>query len=308
MIRYTAIRAAQVLVTIWGVLTVLFFVMRLSGDPSALFMNEQTTAEEAAQIRRTLGLDRPLVVQYVQFMGSAVVGDFGTSLRSGQPAMAAAFERLGPTVELSVVGLALSVAIGVPAGIFAAVKRGTLVDRIATGSSVLVEGIPTFLLAILLISIAAVQLRLLPAAGYGTAQHLVLPALALAGFSLARFTRMTRSVMLETLGQDYIRTARAKGQREMVVVGYHALKNAAIPIVTTIGLTFTGFISGAVVIETIFAWPGIGRLTIAAVGQRDYPVVQAAAFLIAMLTVATTFFTDLAYTALDPRTRKGRRT
>jgi peptide/nickel transport system permease protein len=304
--RYVAKRTLQVFVTVWGVITVLFFVMRMSGDPATLFMNENTTVAQTVQIRHFLGLDHPLPMQYLKFLGDTVTGNFGSSLRSNQPAMQAALERIGPTLELSVVGLGLSILLGVPLGMLAAMKRGSFIDRFATAFAVVVEGIPTFLLAVLLISFAAVRVKIFPVAGSGGVNHLVLPAVALGGYSLGRFTRMTRSVMLEELSQDYIRTARAKGQRELVIVGYHALKNAAIPIVTTIGVTFTSFISGAVVIETIFAWPGIGRLTIAAVGNRDYPVVQAAAFLIALLTIATTFLTDVAYTVLDPRVRKDR--
>jgi peptide/nickel transport system permease protein len=305
MLRYVLIRIGQVVITIWGVTTVLFFVMRFAGSPAALFMNTQTTPQEAAQIEQTLGLNRPLVVQYLDFVGNVAHGNFGTSLASGQSAMGEATSRMAGTLELSVVGLLLSIVVGIPLGILSATRRGGVVDRLATGFAVFVEGIPTFLLAIILIAVFAVRLKVLPVAGAGSLAQMVLPSVALAGYSLARFTRMTRSVMLETLSQDYVRTARAKGQREVVVVARHALKNAAIPLVTTIGLTFAGFISGAVIIETVFAWPGVGRLTIDAVGQRDYPVVQAAAFLIALLTVSITFVTDLTYAALDPRVRRG---
>jgi peptide/nickel transport system permease protein len=301
--RYIVTRLLQIVVAVWGVATLVFVLMRLSGDPVALFVTEQTTPAEREEIRRQLGLDQPLPVQYVKFLSRAAVGDFGNSLRLGQPALGVVLERFSATVELAVVALVLSVAVGIPAGVFAAAKRGSGLDHFTMVVSVLGQGIPTFILAILLIWLFAVQLHWLPVGERGTPEHLILPAVTLAAYSLARLARLTRSAMLEVLGQEYVRTARSKGLAEWLILRRHALRNAAIPVVTTIGVTLAQFIGGAVITETIFAWPGVGRLLVQAVGQRDYPIVQAAVVITGLSVVMGNLLTDVLCAVLDPRIR-----
>ena len=304
MAGYLLARFAQLVVAVWGIATLVFVLLRLSGDPVTLFVNDQTTPAQVEQIRHQLGVDQPLPVQYAQFLQRAALGDFGTSLRLGQPALAVVLGRLDATVQLALVSLALSILVGVPVGIVSAARRGSTLDHLSMVAAVLAQGIPTFLLALVLIWVFGVELRWLPVGDRGTPEHLILPSMALAAYSLARLARLTRSAMLEVLDQDYMRTAHAKGLSRWLSLRRHALRNAAVPVLTTIGFTFAQFIGGAVITETVFAWPGIGRLLIQAVGERDYPVVQAAVVVIALGVVLVNLVTDLACAAIDPRIRR----
>ncbi|MDQ3914745.1 MAG: ABC transporter permease [Actinomycetota bacterium] len=304
MLRQVGVRVGQLMITMVGITTIMFLLMRLSGDPSTLFITEAHTAEQQAEIRRTLGLDESLPVQYGSFIRRAAIGDFGMSLRLRRPALDVVLERLGPTLTLAAAGLLISLLVGIPLGRLAATHQGRAPDQLSMAIAVVLQGIPTFLLAILLIWVFAVELRLLPVGGRGSLAHLILPAITLAAYSLARFARLTRSSLLDVLHQDYIRTARSKGLSERVIERRHALRNAGLPIVTAAGLTFAQFISSAVVTETVFSWPGVGSLMIQAVGQRDYPVVQACVFVVAFLVVMVNLLTNISYVFLDPRTRR----
>jgi peptide/nickel transport system permease protein len=256
-----------------------------------------------AATRHALGFDRPLYEQYARYVTRAAQGDLGTSLRSSRPVAELIMQRLPATVELTFAALLIAVAIAVPAGIISAVKRGSAIDRLAMVGAVAGQAVPIFWLALLLIAFFGVRLRWFPVYGTGTLAHLVLPAVSLSTIILGRLARLVRSSMLEVLGQDYVRTARAKGLAEPRVLGAHALKNAAIPIVTLLGLQFAQLLGGAVVTETIFAWPGIGRLVVEAIFNRDFPVVQGVVLVVSLIFVAVNMLVDLAYAALDPRVR-----
>jgi peptide/nickel transport system permease protein len=299
-------RLFHFLIVIWGVTTLVFIALRMTGDPAVMLLPGDPTVAEIALMRHKLGLDRPLAEQYVAFVANAFVGDFGQSFRHGIPAASVVLERLPASALLASTALLLAAALAVPMGILAAVKRGKLTDAIVMLLAVIGQGVPFFWLGLMLILVFGVQLRLLPTGGYGTPQHLVLPSLALSAFIAASTARIARSSMLEVLGQDYIRTARAKGLSLPVVVLKHGLRNAAIPIVSYLGLQMGQLLGGTVVVEEIFSWPGVGRLLLQAISFRDYPVVQAATFILAMIFVAVNFLVDVIYALLDPRVRDQR--
>jgi ABC-type dipeptide/oligopeptide/nickel transport system permease component len=286
-----------------GVSLVVFGLVHLSGDPVLLMVSSDAPPDVVATTRHALGLDRPLLEQFADYVARVAQGDLGTSLRSSRPVAALIRERLPATVELTVAALLIAVAIAIPAGIVSAVKRGSALDRLAMVGAVAGQAVPIFWLALLLIAFFGVYLRWLPVFGRGSLAHLVLPAVSLSTVILGRLARLVRSSMLEVLGQDYVRTARAKGVGEVRVLAGHALKNAAIPIVTLLGLQFAQLLGGAVVTETIFAWPGIGRLVVEAIFNRDFPVVQGVVLVVSLIFVAVNLLVDLAYAALDPRIR-----
>jgi len=300
---YLVRRLLQSLLVLFGVSFVVFAILFLTGDPAAVLLPPEATAEDIRRFREAMGLDDPFLVQYARWLAGAVRGDFGTSIRHGEPAFRLVLERMPATLELAGAGLALALALAVPAGVVSAVRRNTPLDYLATVVALLGQSMPTFWLGIMLILLFSVQLNLLPSSGRGSLEHLVLPALTLGLFTTARITRLTRSGMLEVLGQDYVRTARAKGVAEPPVVWKHAFKNAAIPIVTIVGLELGTLLGGSVITETIFAWPGVGRLSVQAIYNRDYPVVQAAVFLLASTFVVINLLVDVVYTYLDPRIR-----
>jgi len=300
---YLLRRLWQSLLVIFGVSVVVFLILHLTGDPAALMLPPDATAEDIAKFRHDMGFDDPVAVQYVRFLKGAVRGDFGQSIRHGEPAMGLVVERLPATFELAGAGLVIALALAIPAGIVSAVRRNTSVDYISTVVALLGQAMPTFWLGIMLILVFSVRLNWLPSSGRGDVEHLILPAITLGLFTTARITRLTRSGMLEVLGQDFIRTARAKGMGEPPVVWKHALKNAAIPIVTIVGIELGTLLGGSVITETIFAWPGVGRLSVQAIFNRDYPVVQSAVFLLASTFVIVNFLVDVVYTYLDPRIR-----
>jgi len=288
-----------------GVAAVIFVLLHLSGDPVALLVPADAPPEVMQDTRRALGLDRPLPQQFFIYLSRAAAGDLGTSLRHNLPVAQLIRERLPRTMLLAAAALALAIAIAIPAGIVSALRRGTLVDRLAMVLAVAGQAVPIFWLALMLIWLFAVRLEWLPVFGSGTLLHLVLPAVSLSTIVLGRLARLVRSSMLEVLGQDYVRTARAKGLGETSVVWRHALKNASIPIVTVVGLQLAQLLGGAVVTETIFAWPGVGVLAAEAVFNRDFPVVQGVTLVISLIFVATNLAVDLAYVALNPRIRLG---
>ena len=280
-----------------------FGLVHLSGDPVLLMVSSDAPPDVVATTRHALGFDRPLHRQFTDYVTRAARGDLGVSLRSSLPVATLIRERLPATVELTVAALLIAVAVAVPAGILSAVKRGSALDRLAMVGAVAGQAVPIFWLALLLIAFFGVYLRWLPVFGRGSLAHLVLPAVSLSTAILGRLARLVRSSMLEVLGQDYVRTARAKGVGEVRVLAGHALKNAAIPIVTLLGLQFAQLLGGAVVTETIFAWPGIGRLVVEAIFNRDFPVVQGVVLVVSLIFVAVNLLVDLAYVALDPRIR-----
>jgi ABC-type dipeptide/oligopeptide/nickel transport system permease component len=286
-----------------GVSFVVFFILHLTGDPALVLLPPDATAEDIRRFREAMGFNDPFLVQYGRFLSGALHGNFGQSVRHGEPAFGLVVERLPATVELSAAALAIALGLAIPAGIVSALRRNTAVDYISTVTALLGQSMPTFWLGIMLILVFSVWLNLLPSSGRGTLQHLVMPAVTLGLFTTARIMRLTRSGMLEVLSQDYIRTARAKGVSDPPVVWKHALKNAAIPIVTIVGIELGTLLGGAVITETIFAWPGVGRLSVQAIYNRDYPVVQAAVFVLASTFVLVNLLVDVVYTYLDPRIR-----
>lgn len=306
MTTFLLARLAQSIVVILGVLFLVFIILQLTGDPARLMLSPQATLEDIERVRRQMGFDRPLPEQFLRFLGGAVRGDFGRSLRyTDQPALAIVVERFPATVELALATLAWSIPVALVLGLASAVRRASVSESVAMTTALLGQSMPSFWLGLMLILVFSVNLGLLPSSGRGTLSHLVLPALTLGGFFMARLTRLVRSGLLDVLGQDYVRTARAKGLAERIVVARHAFKNAAIPIVTILGLDIGTLLGGAVITETVFAWPGIGRLAIEAIAVRDFPVVQADVFFIALTFVAINLVVDVLYTWLDPRVRLG---
>ncbi len=303
MIVYLLRRLAQSVLVLLGVSFVVFFILYLTGDPALVLLPPDATAEDVREFRARMGFNDPFVVQYGRFLGGALRGDFGQSVRHGEPAFHLVLERLPATFELSGAALLIALMLAIPAGVVSAVRRNSVTDYVATVVALLGQSMPTFWLGIMLILIFSVQLNVLPSSGRGGIEHLLLPAVTLGLFTTARITRLTRSGMLEVLNQDYIRTARAKGVSGPPVVWKHALKNAAIPIVTIVGIELGTLLGGSVITETIFAWPGVGRLSVQAIYNRDYPVVQAAVFLLASTFVLVNLVVDLLYTYLDPRIR-----
>jgi peptide/nickel transport system permease protein len=294
------------------VAALVFVITRLApGDPAAVMLGEQATAADIAQLRASYGLDKPLPVQFAYWLGELARGNLGQSIFLQRPVTQALLERAEPTLFLTLFAMAIAIAIGVPCGIVAAVWRNGAVDQGLSGFAMLGASIPSFWLGLILMQVFAVGLGWFPVAGYGDPgvplsdrlRHLVLPAIVLGVVNSALILRFTRASMLDVLGEDHIRTARAKGVSEWRVVLHHALRNALIPVVTVLGLTFALLIGGAIVTETVFGLPGIGNLVVSAVLRRDYPVIQGALLVIAGLYVLINLLIDLAYLAIDPRVK-----
>ena len=299
---YVIRRAWQSLTILLGVSIVVFALMHLSGDPIRLLAPIDTTAEELEALRKLHGLDRPLPVQYWNFLSGVLRGDFGKSLRSGENALHLALERVPATARLALTALAFSLIVALPFGVLAAVKRNTWIDRTVMGAALIGQSMPVFWLGILLILVFAVNFGVLPATGTRAGwRSLILPGITLGMFNMARTARLLRSELLEVLQAEYIMTARAKGMSARVVLWRHAFRNAVIPLVTLIGLDLGALLAGSVITETIFAWPGIGRLSVNAIYGRDYPVVQAAVLVVASIYVIINFLVDLSYAFLNPR-------
>ena len=303
MKTYLARRLAQSVLVLLGVSFVVFFILHLTGDPALVLLPPDASADDVNRFRESMGFNDPFIVQYGRFLAGALRGNFGQSIRHGEPAFDLVIERMPATLELASAALLIALALAIPAGIVSAVRRNTVVDYVSTVIALVGQSMPTFWLGIMLILFFSVRINALPSSGRGGLEHLVLPAITLGLFTTARITRLTRSGMLEVLNQDYIRTARAKGVGGSPIIWKHALKNAAVPIVTIVGIELGTLLGGSVITETIFAWPGVGRLSVQAIYNRDYPVVQAAVFLLATTFVLVNLVVDVIYTYLDPRIR-----
>jgi ABC-type dipeptide/oligopeptide/nickel transport system permease component len=301
--EYVIRRLALSGVAMLGVITIVFLLLHVSGDPATLLVSQDATQQDIDRIREAYGLDQPLSVQYARFVARVVRGDLGFSYRQGLPVGELLVERLRATFELALAGLAVAVLLGVPLGLIAAARRGSAVDTAAMTVALLGTSVPSFWLGLLLIIVFGVQLGWLPVSGYGSLQHLLMPAFVLGGFYAAQISRLTRTSLLEVLAQDFVRTARAKGLAARSVLLKHVLRNAALPVLTVLGLDFGRMLGGAVVVETIFAWPGMGRLAVQAVLGRDFPVVQGAAIMGAVVFLAVSLMIDLLYGWVDPRLR-----
>jgi peptide/nickel transport system permease protein len=303
MRAYAVSRLLQTALVVFLSLTAVFGMVRLSGDPVLLFMPMDIQAKDVNEFRQRLGFNDPLPVQYARFVGGALRGDFGESLRYRRDAMSLVLERLPATLLLAGTALLLTLAVAVPLGVLSAVRRDGVLDHVGTIAAVLGQATPGFWLGLMLIYLFSVHLRWLPTGGMGSVAHLIMPSIVLAAFYASRITRLTRSAVLEVLGEEYILTARAKGLGEGRVIGKHTLRNSAIPIVTLAGLELGQILGGAVVTETIFAWPGLGRLTVQALLNRDFPVVLAAVFFVSVTYTLLNLAVDLLYGWLDPRVR-----
>lgn len=302
-VQYVVARIGQALFLLLGVSTIVFVVLRLSGDPVLLLLPQDASPEAIAEMRHAFGYDAPLPEQYRRFVLRLIRLDFGESLSYNQPALDIVFSRMPATLRLAVAATLVTVLVGVPFGILAAVRRNSWVDRLGLIVALIGTSAPTFWVGILLILLFSVHWRIFPSIGDEGLQSLVLPAVTLGVFSLAKISRITRSAMLEVLSSDYLRTGRAKGLRERVILLSHAFPNAMLAVVTVAGLEFALLLGGAVITETVFAWPGMGRLAVQAIGARDYPLVQAIVFVFAVLVLLVNLLLDLAYPLLNPRMR-----
>lgn len=306
MLRYLGSRLMRAVLTIFLVLSFAFIILRLSGDPAILIMSPDAPPEALEAFRKGWGLDAPLWRQYVGFFLNLLQGNFGMSMRDSSPAMDLVVERIPATLAITVPAFLIKLLIGIPAGVFAALHRHSLADRLVMSLSVAGYTIPSFVLGLVLVLVFAVGLGWLPSGGNATLQHAILPIITLSLGGAAVLARFTRSAMLEVMGQPYIRTASAKGLLWRQVVRRHALPNAAIPTVTVIGFMVGSLIAGAVVVESVFSWPGAGRLLVSAVANRDLAVVQCLLFLVAVTMVSANLIVDAIYGLIDPRLRSGR--
>jgi ABC-type dipeptide/oligopeptide/nickel transport system permease component len=301
--QYLLRRLASTLFAVWAVATLVFLLVRVTGDPAVLLLSEQYTQEDLARVRQRLGLDRPLPVQYARFLAGVPALEFGRSYRFDQSARTLVLERLPATLMLAAAAMAIALVVSVPLGVISAARRNSAFDLGGSFFSFLGFAVPTFWLGTMLLILFGVLLRWLPTSGYGSPRHLVLPAITLATYPMGQFARVVRSEMITALTEDYVRTGRAKGLPERRVLFVHALRNAALTFITLVGLVAGALLGGAVVTETIFGWPGLGRLVIQATVSRDYPVIQTVVILLALLFAAINLIVDLLYAFLDPRVR-----
>lgn len=316
-------RLWQSIIVIIGVTLITFLALQMSGDPTYLYVSERATLEEIARTRHALGFDQPLYVQYLTFLKNLLHGDFGNSLSYKRPAIDAVLEALPATLELTIFAMILAVVVAIPLGVVAALNRGTAVDGSIMTVAMAGQSVPSFWLGIMMIMYLGLYLKILPISGHvpflmpllhgevlkafeqlpQAIYYLIMPGFAVAFYSISRNARLVRSSLLEVLGQDYVRTARAKGISESAVVIHHALRNAWLPVVTMIGLEFGFLLGGVVVVEMVFSWPGIGRLIFNAINQRDIPVVQAAVVVLALVFICLNLIVDLVYAKIDPRVK-----
>jgi peptide/nickel transport system permease protein len=300
---YIARQIVQLVVVVIGISILSFGILHVIGDPVLLLLPQNAGKEEFERYRHLLGLDRPIYVQYWAFASQAIVGNFGRSWYGDAPAFKLVIERMPPTIYLTFAGLGVALLIAIPLGALAALRRHSFVDTLCTMIATAGQALPLFWLGIMLIIIFAVRLKLLPASGYGTWQHFLMPSLCL-GMAFAPITmRLVRSGMIEVLSMDYIKTARSKGIAERRVVWKHAFRNAAIPVITVLGLQFGQLLGGAIVTETVFAWPGVATLTVESIRNQDFPVVQCAVILLALIIVSVNFLVDMLVGLIDPRIR-----
>jgi peptide/nickel transport system permease protein len=303
MKRYALRQLIQLAVVVVGISMLVFAILHVIGDPVLLLLPQNAGKEEYERYHKLLGLDKPIYVQYWKFASRAVLGDFGTSWYTSTPAFKLVLERMPPTLYLTTAGLMMALLIALPLGILAALKRHSFVDNLCTMVAVAGQAMPIFWLGIMLIIIFAVRLKALPASGYGTWEHFLMPAFTLGAFLAPITMRLVRSGVIEILNMDYIRTARAKGFAEPTVIVKHAFRNACIPVITVLGLQFGQLLGGAIVTETVFAWPGVATLTVDSIRNQDFPVVQCAVVLLALIIVAVNFLVDMIVGLIDPRIR-----
>jgi len=304
MSRYFLSRLAQLVPVVFGVVTIVFLLLHLiPGDPVEIMLGESAVAAQREELRRELKLDRPVAAQYVEFLGGLVTGDLGVSFRSREPVLREILSRFPATMLLAAASLLVALLFAVPLGVLSAMRQHSPLDHLSAFLAMLGLSMPNFWLGPLLILVFSIRMGLFPVAGYGTTRHLVLPALTMGAGMAAILMRMLRSSLLEEIRQEYVRAATAKGLSRRAAVLRHALKNSAIPVLTVLGLQFGALLSGSIITETIFSWPGIGRLLIQAIDARDYPLVQGCVLFIALCTVAVNLATDLLYSRLDPRIR-----
>lgn len=301
---YIRRRLLQSIIVIWGVSLIVFVLLRLApGDPVSLLLSETATPEQIEEARERWGLNEPIPVQYAIFIGNAVRGDLGDSLFFRQPAMNVLMDRMPATLQLSAAALLFSLSLAIPLGMLSALRRDSVWDYLGSGVAMIGQAIPPYWLGIMLILLFSVTLGWFPTSGRGTLAHLVLPAITLGSVLMALITRLVRSGMLDVLNEDYIRTARAKGLLERAVIVRHAMRNIMIPLVTVVGLQLGALFGGAVITESIFAWPGVGRVALQAINARDYPLVQASVLFISVVYVFLNLAVDIIYVYLDPRIR-----
>ncbi|TQR09651.1 ABC transporter permease [Psychrobacillus soli] len=303
MVDFIIKRIAQSVIVVFLALSVIFFLVRLSGDPTVLMIPADAPPEQYEEFRKQHGFDQPIYMQYVNFISSSIQGDFGDSIRMNTSAVSLVIERLPATFQLAFSALALSVLIAIPIGVISAYRRNSLVDRLGVGFTILGQAIPNFWLGLILIYLFSVTYQLLPSSGGGSMMHMLLPMATLAMHSIAKFARFTRSTMLDVLRKDYIRTAKASGTPTSSILMKYALKNAFIPLLTLISLELGTLLGGAVIVEVVFAWPGLGRLLMDALLNRDFPVVLAGVFFIALIYTIINFITDILYAFINPQIR-----
>ncbi len=308
MQRYLMNRVIQSILVLLAVMCLVFLLLRVIGDPVQMWFSgrtQQIDPETIEKFRESMGFDRPLPVQFVSFMSKAIVGDFGNSFRYKLPATQMVLERIPATLKLTSISLLFALLVSIPLGVLAGVRPGGAIDTIARTLALISQATPTYWLGLILIWVFAVSLHMLPSSGSESWRNYILPVACLSLSSMGGLIRLTRSSVLEVLQEDYIRTAVSKGLREKAIYFKHVLVNAALPLVTVIGMSLGGLLGGALYIETIFAWPGMGRLVSDAVGMRDFPIIQAVAFLFCLIVVVVTLLTDVIYTFVDPRIRFG---
>lgn len=307
LLRFLVPKLVAAIATLLLAVTIAFFLARLSGDPVRTILGPLASEEQVALTRARLGLDRPLLTQYVTYLGDLLRGDLGTSLRYNTSNWELIWSRFPASMQLSLAAVAIAVVVGVPLGMFAALKENTVWDRASVIASLSGQSLPLFWIGLMFILVFSVNLGWFPAGQSGTWKHLVLPAVTLSFFPMARISRLTRSAMTEVLEEGYVTAARARGLRERTVVVVHALRNAALPVITIIGLQAGALLSGAVTVEFVFAWPGLGTLATQAVSFRDFPLVQAVVVVGALVFVVINLVVDLLYGLVDPRIREGAR-
>ena len=301
MNNYFVRRILQIIPVLIIISFIVFSLVFVAGDPVSLMLPEDATQEDVELLRESLGLDKPFLVQYGTYLLNVVQGDFGDSYRYGEDALSIVLERLPATLELAFAALFIAIVVSIPLGIWSATRKNTGLDLIATGASVLGKAMPNFWVGIMLILLFSVTLGMFPVSGRGTLAHLVLPAITLGTGIAAEMTRLIRSSMLDTLGQDYVRTAKSKGLKDSIVIYKHAFRNSLIPVITIIALQTSTVVGGTLITETVFSWPGLGQLLIQAVNTRDMAIVQASVFIIALMVILMNLFADIMYRVLDPR-------
>ncbi|KQL49974.1 ABC transporter permease [Brevibacillus choshinensis] len=303
MLGFLCKRVLQMFVVVFLALTAVFFLVRLSGDPTALFLPPDAPREQLEYYRSQLGFDRPLYVQYGEFIVNAIQGDFGKSLVAREDALGLVLERLPATFQLALFAMGVALLISIPIGILSAYRRNSLFDQLGVTLTVIGQAVPNFWLGLILIYFFGVIMQWLPTGGGGSVTHMILPTLTLAGYSIARFTRFTRSTMIDVYNEDYIRTAKASGASMLKILSWYGLKNASIPLITLVALDLGVLLGGSVITEVVFSWPGIGKLLMQSLLSRDFPVVMATIFLISVIYSVVNFLADLLYALVNPQIR-----